>query len=135
MLEGMYRGENNMGVPGLHYPIVDLRDVADAHIRAGTSRTAKGRYIIASDSSVGQPDMANPVRPFHRDPKTLPTQNLPKLMIYAAGPFMGLSMRWVARNIGIGYKADNSRSIEELGVHYRSKYNTIRDHYMAWANK
>lgn len=134
MLEGMYRGENKMGVPELHYPIVDVRDVADAHIRAGSSRDAKGRYIIASDSSVSQLDMANLVRPYHRDPKILPIRNLPKLMIYAAGPFMGLTMRWVARNIGIGYKVDNTRGIKELGVYYRPKEETMRDHYMAWSS-
>lgn len=92
MLEGMYRGEDKSGVPKLHYPIADVRDVAEAHIRAVTSRSAKGRYIVASDSSDSQLDMANLIRPYHRDPKVLPTRNLPKLMIYAAGPFVGLSM-------------------------------------------
>jgi len=135
LLEGMYRGENKMGVPELHYPIADVRDVAEAHIRAGSSKSAKGRYIIASDASVSQLDMANLVRPYHRDPKILPTRNLPKLMIYAAGPFMGLSMKWVARNIGIGYKVDNSRSTKELGIQYRPKEETMRDHYLAWSNK
>ena len=135
MLEGMYRGEDKSGVPELHYPIADVRDVAEAHIRAGTSRSAKGRYIISSDSSVSQLDMANLVRPYHRDPKILPTRNLPKLMIYAAGPFMGLSLKWVARNIGIGYKVDNTRSTKELGIQYRSKEETMRDHYLAWSNK
>jgi len=75
------------------------------------------------------------VRPHHRDAKILPTRNLPKLMVYAAGPFMGLSMKWVTRNIGIGYKVDNSRSIKELRLRYRSKEETIRDHYMAWSSK
>lgn len=135
MLEGMYRGENKMGVPDLHYPIADVRDVAEAHIRAGSSKSAKGRYIVASDASVSQLDMANLVRPVHRDPKILPTRNLPKLMIYAAGPFMGLSMKWVSRNIGIGYKVDNSRSTKELGIQYRPKEETMRDHYLAWSNK
>jgi dihydroflavonol-4-reductase len=48
MIENMYRGENRMGCPELHYPIADVRDVAEAHVRAGENpTTAKGRYIIA----------------------------------------------------------------------------------------
>ena len=114
---------------------MDVRDVAEAHIRAGSSRSAKGRYVVAGDFSVSRLDMANMVRPYHRESKILPTRSLPKLMIYAAGFFMGLSMKWVARKIGISYKVDNSRSIKELGIHYRPKEETMRDHYMAWSSK
>jgi dihydroflavonol-4-reductase len=133
MLEAMYRGQNKSGAPELHYPIADVREVAEAHVRAGVSATAKGRYIIASSRSVSQLEMANLVRPYHEKPEVLPKKNLPKLMIYVAGPFMGLSMKWVSRNIGIGYKVDNGRSVEELGTTYRAQAETMKDHYRAWA--
>ncbi|KAJ4982585.1 dihydroflavonol-4-reductase [Stagonosporopsis vannaccii] len=133
MLEAMYRGENKMGTPELHYPVADVRDVAEAHVRAGENVDAKGRYIIASERSLSLLDMAGYVRPVHKQPKLLPTRNLPKLMVYAAGPFIGVSMKWVSGNIGIGYMVDRSRSVEELGVEYRKLEEVFRDHYAAWA--
>ncbi|THY16692.1 cinnamoyl-CoA reductase [Aureobasidium pullulans] len=132
MLEAMYKGDNKMGAPELRYPIADVREVAEAHVRAGVDAAAKGRYIVASERSVSQLEMANLVRPYHKKPDVLPKKNLPKFMIYLAGPFMGVSMKWVSRNIGIGYKVDNRRSVEELGIVYRSKAETMRDHYNAW---
>ncbi|KAF2017728.1 cinnamoyl-CoA reductase [Aaosphaeria arxii CBS 175.79] len=134
MLEAMYQGDNKMGAPELHYPVADVRDVAEAHVKAGENVDAKGRYIVASEQSLSLLDMANYVRPVHRQPKLLPTRNLPKLMVYAAGPFIGVSMKWVSGNIGIGYKVDHSRSVNELGVAYRPLEEVFRAHYLAWAD-
>ncbi|KAH6629688.1 cinnamoyl-CoA reductase [Boeremia exigua] len=133
MLEAMYRGENKMGTPELHYPVADVLDVAEAHVRAGENINAKGRYIVASERSLSLLDMANYVRPVHKQPKLLPTRNLPKLMVYAAAPFIGVSMKWVSGNIGIGYNVDRSRSVEELGITYHPLEKVFRDHYAAWA--
>ena len=132
MLEAMYRGENKMGVADLHYPVADVRDVAEAHVIVGEDTATKGRFIIASDRSLSLLDMANAVRPAHKTPNVLPTRNLPKLMVYAAGPFMGLSMKWVSRNIGIGFKVDNRRSFLELKIKYRPLKDTMADHYNQW---
>jgi len=133
MLEAMYRGENKMGAPELHYPVADVRDVAEAHVKAGENAEAKGRYIIASEQSLSLLDMAKYVRSVHKQPKLLPTCSLPKLLVYAAGPFIGVSMKWVSRNIGIGYKVDRSRSVDELGIIYRPLEEVFADHYAAWA--
>lgn len=98
----------------------------------GEDTATKGRFIIASDRSLSLLDMANAVRPAHKTPNVLPTRNLPKLMVYAAGPFMGLSMKWVSRNIGIGFKVDNRRSFLELKIKYRPLKDTMADHYNQW---
>ncbi|GKZ37532.1 hypothetical protein AbraIFM66950_009116 [Aspergillus brasiliensis] len=137
MLDAMYKGDNRSGVPELHYPVADVRDVAEAHIRAGKSPSAKGRYIIASDRSICLLDMANYVRGIHHNPELLPARNLPKLLVFAAGPFIGLPMKWVSRNIGIGisYKVNNSKSITELGLSYRPAEQLLKDHYLSWRNQ
>ncbi|KAF7590863.1 hypothetical protein BBP40_002277 [Aspergillus hancockii] len=132
MIENMYRGENRMGCPELHYPVADVRDVAEAHVKVGTNPSAKGRYIIAGDHSIGLLEMAEFARPFHRNPKVLPSRNLPKFMIWAIGPFIGVSRKWVARNIGIRFKVDNSRSVHELGISYRPAEQVVKDHYESW---
>ncbi|KAJ6013049.1 hypothetical protein N7499_012348 [Penicillium canescens] len=132
LLDAMYKGDNRSGVPELHYPVADVRDVAEAHIRAGKSPSAKGRYIIAGDRSICLLDMANYVRAIHHKPESLPTRNLPKFLVFVAGPFIGLPMKWVSRNIGISYKVNNSKSIVELGLSYRPAEQVLNDHYLSW---
>ncbi|KAM0123517.1 hypothetical protein ACHAP3_011070 [Botrytis cinerea] len=132
MIENMYRGENKMGAPELHYPIADVRDVAEAHVKAGETVNAKGRYIIAGEHSLSILDITNLVRPIHKQPNLLPKKNLPKLMLYAAGPFMGISWKWVCANIGIGYKVNHQKSVQELGLVYRPAEKIVRDHYQSW---
>ncbi|KAH9211367.1 cinnamoyl-CoA reductase [Leptodontidium sp. 2 PMI_412] len=132
MLENMYKGSDKAGVAELHYPIADVREVAKAHVVAGENPVAKGRYIVASNTSVSLLDMANYVRPIHKQPNLLPKKNLPKMMIYVAGPFMGLSWKWVGANIGIGYKVDNGKSVRDLGLVYPSNEEVVRSHYRTW---
>jgi dihydroflavonol-4-reductase len=134
LLENMYRGDNKMGAPELQYPIADVREVAEAHVQAGENVAARGRYIIASDRSVSLLEMAGFVRPVHKQPKLLPSRNLPKLLVYAAGPFIGVSRHWVSTNIGIGYRVDNSKSIRELGIKYRPMNEVVQSHYQSWLN-
>ncbi|PYI34999.1 NAD(P)-binding protein [Aspergillus indologenus CBS 114.80] len=131
-IENIFSGQNKQGTPELYYPVVDVRDVAAAHVKAGTSKTANGRYLIAGDRTVGLLEMAEIVRPIHKDPKVLPTRNLPKLMVYLVGPFIGVSRSWVSRNIGIDFKVDNSRSVRELGMEYAPVEQVVKDQYEAW---
>ncbi|PYH48557.1 NAD(P)-binding protein [Aspergillus saccharolyticus JOP 1030-1] len=132
-VDNIFSGANRQGTPELYYPVVDVRDVAEAHCKAGTSATAKGRrYLIAGDHTVGLLEMAELVRPIHRDPRVLPTRNLPKIMVYLAGPFIGVSRSWVSRNIGVNFKVDNGRSVRELGMAYIPVEKVVRDHYEAW---
>ncbi|PYH93389.1 NAD(P)-binding protein [Aspergillus ellipticus CBS 707.79] len=121
MVDNMFRGDNRMGVPELYYPLVDVRDVAEAHVSAATSESAKGRYI-----------MADVVRSVHRSPKVLPRRNLPRVLVYAAGPFIGVSIWGFAGNLGVRFEVDNGKSVRELGMVYRSVEGVLRDHYEAW---
>ncbi|RAK98070.1 NAD(P)-binding protein [Aspergillus ibericus CBS 121593] len=132
MVENIFRGDNKLGCPELYYPIVDVQDVVEAHIRAGTNPTAKGRYIVAGDQALGLLEMADLVRPIHRHPKVLPRWNLPRLLVYAVGLFIGVSSKWFAGNVGVRYQVDNSKSVRELGISYRSAGDVIRGHYEGW---
>lgn len=38
------------GMPNIYLPVVDVRDVAEAHLRAITMSPPTGRYIMASDN-------------------------------------------------------------------------------------
>ncbi|PWY71792.1 NAD(P)-binding protein [Aspergillus sclerotioniger CBS 115572] len=132
MVENLFRGDNKMGCPELYFPIIDVRDVVEAHVRAGMNPVAKGGYIVAGDRSICLLEMTDLVRPVHQSPKVLPQCYLPKLLVYAVGPFIGVSMRRIAGNIGVRFKVDNSRSVRELGMSYRLEDEVVRGHYEDW---
>jgi dihydroflavonol-4-reductase len=132
LLENMYRGDNWMGCPDLHFPYVHVQEVAEAHVAAGENPSAKGRYIVAEDHTTGFLEIANFVRPIHRKPSSLPSRNVPKMIFYVVGVFIGTSKKWADRNLGISFDVDNTRSIKELGITYRPTQEVVKDHYESW---
>ncbi|KAH6988147.1 dihydroflavonol-4-reductase [Ilyonectria sp. MPI-CAGE-AT-0026] len=132
MLDAMYRGENRMGVADLSYPVVDVREVAEAHVKAGEDASLKGRFIVSGDRAVSLLEMAGLVRPVHKNPKALPRWNLPSLMVYAAGPFIGITKKWSAANLSTPFKVDNQKSLRELGLKYRPIEESFQAHYKSW---
>lgn len=132
MLENLFGGNDKMGVPELHFPVVDVRDVAIAHAEAGSNPSAKGRYIVtAGDRSLSLLEIANLVRPIHEKPTLLPTRNLPKLMVLMAAPFVGVGIGYMKRNVGYGFGIDASRSTREFGLQYKSVEEVVQGHYLA----
>ena len=79
--------------------IVDVRDVAKAHVKALTLGPDGGRYIVFNES-LWMKDIANILRkkiPERKWPKIL----LPKLLTYVLSVFHPqLSFAWVKKNIG-----------------------------------
>lgn len=84
------------GAPEFHIGMVDVRDVADAHFRAAYAPDASGRHITFAEAMTLD-DLADAIR------KDLPDLPLPAPKSYE----------------GPEWKADNTRSIEELGISYR----------------
>ncbi|KAH7247259.1 dihydroflavonol-4-reductase [Fusarium redolens] len=132
LLEAMYLGDNRMGVADLSYPVADVREVAEAHVKAGEDTSLKGRFIVSGDRAIPLLEMAGFVRPIHKNPKALPCWNLPTLMVYAAGPFIGVSKKWSSANLSTPFKVDNTRSIRELGLKYRPIEESFQAHYKSW---
>ncbi|KZL84912.1 cinnamyl-alcohol dehydrogenase [Colletotrichum incanum] len=131
MFESIYRGDNRMGCADLSWPPVDVRDVAEAHVRAGENTATSGRYIISGDHTVSLLDMANLVRPVHQKPKVLTCWNMPKL----SGAVYRHIKRWTNANVGIPFKVDNSRSRKDLGIVHRSAEEAVQSRYETWRKK
>ena len=43
------------------------------------------------------------------------------------GPFVGLERKFVSRNVSHPWKADNSKSVNELGLSYRPMKETMEE--------
>jgi nucleoside-diphosphate-sugar epimerase len=126
-MQSLLTGEFKQGVPKLHFGVVDVRDVADAHVKAAMKNEAKGRNILVSDSMAAI-DIVGILRKKYNDQHPLPKKTLPNFLMYVFGPFQGFSWKYINRNIGIPLKFDNSKSIENLGIQYRNVEETIIDH-------
>ncbi|KAL1837504.1 hypothetical protein VTK73DRAFT_4674 [Phialemonium thermophilum] len=133
LLDDVLRGRHFLGVPPLSFFIVDVRDVAVAHIRATERPQAHGRYLVLPTVMTSIVDISRFLRTIYEGPSWwLPTWQLPKFLLMIMGPRVGLSRKWIGANMGIEFTSDNSRSVRELGIDYTRLEQTLKDHYESW---
>lgn len=97
------------GMPDLRIGMVDVRDLAEAHLRAGFLPDANGRYVlVGTDTTL--PMLVEALRPTWSHLK-LPKRVMPKWLLWLVGPFAGISRQFVSKSIGLPWKSDNSKSI------------------------
>lgn len=128
VLRDLGSGSQKTGVPHLEFGVVDVRDVANAHILAGFNPHAQGRFIVnAGTSSLLQ--MAQILR--QKFPKyPLPKTELPKWLVKLVAPFVaGVSREFISKNVGYSISFDNTRSKEILGLSYRDLNATLCEHF------
>ena len=131
---GMFKqfasGQLKAGVPAFYIAAVDVRDVADAHIKAAFTPQAKGRYIVSGhDSSFIE--FAEIMRREFGDGYGFPKRILPKPLVWLVGPLADKAMTraMVSRNVGHPIRFDHSKSERELGVQYRPLQESITDFF------
>lgn len=113
-------GTLKTGVPRMGFGVVDVRDLAEAHYRAGFTPAAKGRYIV-SGHDADLADFRKPLREAFGDAYPFPRAEAPKWLIWLVGPLVNKAMtrKMISRNVGLPFRADNSKGKEELGLTYR----------------
>jgi dihydroflavonol-4-reductase len=123
-------GTLKAGTPRWGFGIVDVRDLAEAHYRAGFTPEAKGRHIINGHNS-DLADLVEPLRKHFGDAYPFPTRTMPKWLIWLVGPMVNKAMtrKSVSLNINLPWKGDNSKSKRELGMSYRPLEETIVDFF------
>jgi len=123
-------GSMKAGAPDYGVGQVDVRDVADAHIRAAFTPGAHGRYLISAVNT-SFAEMAIILRERFGSKWPFPKRTLPKWVVWLFGPLKDktLTRRLVARNVGHPFVADNTRSVQELGLKYRSVDDALAAHF------
>lgn len=123
-------GTMKTGAPNWGVGVVDVRDLAEAHFRAAVTLSAKGRHIT-SGHNTAFPEMANVLRQHFGDAYPFPKKALPKLLVWLVGPIMdaGLTRKMVSLNVNRPWRADNSKSVRELGVTYRPLEESMVDFF------
>lgn len=106
--------------------MVDVRDAAKAHILAAFTEKASGRYIISGkEASIF--DMAKILEEKFPNQYALPKREVPKPLMWLIAPTLGFTRKYVSTNVGHRLKLNNSKSIKELGMSYRSLESTLID--------
>jgi nucleoside-diphosphate-sugar epimerase len=119
-------GRGKAGLPDLRLGVVDVRDVARAHLLAASLPDAEGRHIV-SNQVLSFPEIAALLREIYDGRYPIPTAAVPKALIYLVGPFLGFSWRYVHRNIGVPIAIDNSKSTRALGLTYLPIRRSLED--------
>lgn len=116
------------GAPELTMGVVDVRDVADAHLRAGYTPEAHGRYLVNA-ASLSLLEIGQILRAKFGVLYPFPWLNVPKVAVKAVAPVIGLTREFVDTNVGYPLVFDASRSQSELGLVYRPIEQTVTDHF------
>ncbi|MER5717916.1 NAD-dependent epimerase/dehydratase family protein [Streptomyces sp. NPDC002132] len=132
LLDELFKGYFFYGAPDFSFTTVDVRDVAAAHIAAAERPEAHGRYLLAAEEMTSFHRMAAILRAHHPGDLRLPRTVLPHWPVRVLGPAFGLSQDYIRTHLGIRFRVDNRRSVEELGVAYRPFEETLLDHHRAW---
>ncbi len=128
LIKQLTDGTMKTGVPRYEIAVVDVREVAEAHYRAGFTPDAEGRYLLSAGTRSFL-QLAHALRQSFGPGYPLPSRELPKFLVWLMAPAAGLSRRMVSRNMGYPYRVDSSKSEEKLGISYRSPEESIVDHF------
>jgi nucleoside-diphosphate-sugar epimerase len=123
-------GQMKMGAPKLGVGVVDVRDVAEAHFRAGFTPEAKGRYITSAHET-NFLEMGTVLLPKYGDTFPLPKSALPKWLLMIVGPFTNklFTRKFIKNNVNIPWRADNSKIKKELGMTFLPLQKTMEDSF------
>ncbi|XP_064638473.1 uncharacterized protein LOC135494439 isoform X2 [Lineus longissimus] len=111
--------------PRLNFPIVDVRDVALAHIKAMTSEEAAGHRHLLVGSNMWLREMAQILaKEFKPRGYNVPTANCPYFAAWIYGLF-DKTTKMVLPNIGKVTKFDNTRMKEKLEIEPRNAEETL----------
>ena len=136
ILKVLGNGEMRMGAPKIGIGIVDVRDLADAHFKAGYTPSAKGRYITSAHETDFL-EMGKVLLPKYGDRFPLPKKALSKWLLILVGPIINklLTRKFIRNNVNIPWKADNSKIKRDLGICFRSMKETMEDSFQVLVNE
>lgn len=123
----LFSGKYKTGAPKGDQAIVDVRDVARAHILAGLTASASGRHLTAAHQKdfLAIADVIRKQYPKYR----LPKKYVPKWLFQLVGPFMGFSRSFVKLNVGYDFVFDNSYVKADMKMSFTPFEKTITDHF------
>ena len=121
-------GTMSTGAPRYGIGVVDVREVAEAHLAAAFLSSAQGRHIL-SGTNTDFLEMGLALSDRFGKSHPLPKRAAPKFLIWLIGPLLNknLTRKVVSLNVDVPWKADNSKSIRDLGINYRPMQESLEE--------
>ncbi len=123
-------GTLKAGVPRIGFGVVDVRDLAEAHLRAAFTPEAEGRYITSGHDSDFF-ELAAALVERYGDDYPIPRRTMPKWLVWLVGPLLNkaTTRKMIALNVDKPWRADNGKGIRELGLAYRPLGESMTDFF------
>ena len=128
MMLDLGSGYYRFGAPDLEFAVVDVRDVAEAHLRAALTPQASGRHILVSES-LTLIRIAELLRERFGGDFPFPQRTVSNLAALMLAPRRGIPQAVARRNLGYPLRFDNGRSRAALGMTYRPGAESVVDHF------
>ena len=121
-------GSLRLGVAHIEFGIVDVRDVAEGHLRAGLVPEASGRHILVGET-MALPEVVRVLRSHFGSRFPFPRYTVPRVVAALFSPLRGVPRRLVWRNAGHPLRFDNRYAKSDLGMRFRPAAEAIVDHF------
>ena len=119
------------GVPNMALGVVDVRDVAQSHIRAMESKLSNGNRFLLIAKGMWMAEIPQILKQeFGKFGYKIPTRTFGKFLLSIASIFDG-NAKAILPILGKEMKFKNEKSIKELNIEYMDVNKTILD--MAWS--
>ena len=121
-------GYYSFGAPELEFAIVDVRDVAEGHLRAGLMPGAEGRHILVAET-LSLLEIASVLRAHFGDGFPFPRQTVSNTVALMLAPRRGIPQAVAKRNLGYPLRFSNRRAREALGMSFRPAAESVVEHF------
>jgi nucleoside-diphosphate-sugar epimerase len=116
------------GIPRIGLEIVDVRDLADVHIRAMTSPDAAGQRFLATGEFMWMAEMARVLRDgLGADGRRVSTRQVPDVVVRFAARFTDRSLREITPALGRRNRHTTEKARRVLGWAPRPARETVLD--------
>lgn len=115
LVERILKGKDPM-LPGLGFPSVDVRDVAEMHLRALQRPETAGRRYLATSGSMAMVDMGRTLKSAYPT-RRIPTREAPAVLLRVLALF-DPQIKSILPKIGHLERVSNARAVTEMGMEF-----------------
>lgn len=115
LVERILKGRDPM-MPPVGQPVVDVRDVAEMHLRALQRPETAGRRYIAASGSMAFVDMGRTLKAAYPT-RRIPTREAPPVLMRLLA-LLDPSIRTILPKLGHLERVSNARAVKEMGMEF-----------------
>jgi dihydroflavonol-4-reductase len=115
LVERILKGKDPM-MPPVGFPIVDVRDVAEMHLRALQRPETEGRRYLSASGSMAMVDMGRTLKAAYPT-RRIPTREAPKALVRFLALFDS-SIKSILPKLGHLERVSNARAVSEMGMEF-----------------